>query len=268
MLRTSHHRHRTATRTAALTGTLAGAALLAAGTALLAAPAAATTGPALDGACTDAEGVTVVVDSTALGGGIEAGCAPEGGVTGTEALLAAGFTEARDPSGFICAIEGQPDPCPTEFTGEYWSYWFAEPGAAAWTTYQEGSDTAVTAPGAVEGWRYGDGAAGPDVALPVVAAPAPEEEPVEETAAGGADAAADDAAAGDGVTDATDDAVAGAEPAADGPAVPLLAGLGLLAALAVAAVVVARRRSAPRADDAVPHPAQDAAQDAAGTPQR
>lgn len=231
MLRTTHRPRPAAVVLAAV--------LAAPGTALLALPATAATGSSLEGACTDADGVTVVVDATALGGAIEAGCAPEGGVTGTEALLAAGFTEARDPSGFICAVDDRPDPCPTEFTGEYWSYWYAEPGADAWTAYEEGSDTAVAAPGAVEGWRWGDGAAGPDVTLPVVAAETP--------------------ATDDGAADEAD--AAPADDDAAGPAVPLLAGLGLLAVLAVAAVVVARRRSAQAADDAA-----DRSPDHAGTP--
>ncbi|WP_225754555.1 hypothetical protein [Actinotalea sp. Marseille-Q4924] len=212
------------------------AVLVAPGAALVAVPAAAAAA-APEGACTDAQGVTVVVDSTDLGGGIEVGCAPEGGVTGTEALVAAGFSESRDPSGFICAVDGLPDPCPTEFTGDYWSYWFAEPGSGSWESYQEGSDTAVTAPGAVEGWRYGDGGAGPDVALPI-AAPAPDAE--SDAAADGTEESEDAAA---GSADGTEEASADAA----GPALPLVVGLGLLAALAVAAVVVARRRSAPAA---------------------
>lgn len=210
----------------------AAVALAAPAGALLAAPAAATTDPGLAGACADDQGVTVVVDATALGGAITAGCAPEAGVTGTEALLAAGFTEGRDPSGFICAVDGLPDPCPTEFTGQYWSYWFAEPGADTWTMYEEGSDTAVTAAGAVEGWRYGDGSEGPPVALPVVAAT---DEATDEV---GSDAGGEEAVGQTADDDAT------------GPAAPLLVGLGLLAALALAAVVVARRRSTPATDGA------------------
>lgn len=260
MLRTPHRPTTAARRPHRAPAVLAAVALAVPGVTLLAGPAAAATGSALEGACTDSDGVTVVVDSTALGGGIEAGCAPEGGVTGTEALLAAGFTEARDPSGFICAVDGLPDPCPTEFTGEYWSYWFAEPGGDTWESYQEGSDTAVTAPGAVEGWRYGDGSAGPEVALPVVAGsqePSAEEATTQDGSAsqdGGQDAGTED--------DGVDAAPTPAEDPA-GPAVPLLAGLGLLAALVVAALVVARRRSAQATDDAGERAAQDA--DVAGT---
>lgn len=257
MLRTPHRPIPAAAAAAVLAAPVS--ALLA----LLALPASAATGSALEGACTDADGVTVVVDTTALGGGIEAGCAPEGGVTGTEALLAAGFTESRDPSaGYICAVDGLPDPCPTEFTGEYWTYWFAEPGADAWTMYQVGSDEAVTVPGAVEGWRWGDGAAGPEVTLPVVAADPAEQGAAEDPA----EDAGQEATSDDGGTTA-DDAATPADDDGDGPAVPLLVGLGLLALLAVAAVVVARRRSAQAAEDA--EDAEDAADhspDRAGTP--
>nr|WP_297426905.1 hypothetical protein [uncultured Actinotalea sp.] len=248
MLRTTHP-----LRTAAVTAIV----LAAPGTALLALPAtaapttaAAVVGAAdaapLEGACTDADGVTVVVDATALGGTLEAGCAPEGGVTGTEALIAAGFTETRDPAaGFVCAVDGQPDPCPTEFTGEYWSYWYAEPGADTWTMYAEGSDTAVTVPGAVEGWRWGDGSAGPEVALPIVAAEAPADPAPTAEDDGPADPAPEPS------TETVEDTGApgtAADDDAAGPAVPLLAGIGLLGVLAVAAVVVARRRATP--DDA------------------
>lgn len=235
MLRTTHR---------PLPAVLTTLALATLATAAPALAATAATGTPLEGACPDADGVTVVVDSTALGGGIEAGCAPEAGVSGTEALLAAGFTEARDPSGFVCAVDGLPDPCPTEFTGEYWSYWYAEPGAQTWTAYQEGSDTAVVAAGAVEGWRYGDGSEGPAVTLPVVAA--------EDTTTTTDSADAGTAEDAEGTPDAATD------PA--GPAVPLLVGLGLLGALAVAGVVVARRRSAPWTDDA------DSSPDRTGTP--
>jgi hypothetical protein len=257
VLRTTHRR-RPAVLTALVLAT-PGAALLALPATAAPATAAAVVGAAdaapLEGACTDADGVTVVVDATALGGTLEAGCAPEGGVTGTEALLAAGFTETRDPAGFVCAVDGLPDPCPTEFTGEYWSYWYAEPGADAWTVYGEGSDTAVTVPGAVEGWRWGDGSAGPEVALPLVAAEPAEPEATTESTEG--DGAADPTTeptaepsddATPGSTEDPDAAGTGADDGAAGPAVPLLAGLGLLGVLAVAAVVVARRRAAP--DDA------------------
>jgi hypothetical protein len=171
------------------------AALLAAITlpVLLAAPAAAADQP--DGPCEDG-GVTVVVDSTALGGEVLMGCATEDPASGTEALQQAGFTDTRDDSGLICAIDALPDPCPTEFTGEYWSYWY---GDGEWQNYMEGSDTAAPADGAVEGWRWGDGSTPPAVDLASLpGASAPEGSETE--------------AAAETVTDAADDA---AETTAD-----------------------------------------------------
>lgn len=126
---------------------------------LAAAPAQA----ASEGACTDPAGVTVVVDATALGGDVSIGCADDAPATGTDALRQAGFTDTRDASGLTCAIDSLPDPCPTTFEGSYWSYWHAQDGA--WQAYMEGPDTAVPQAGGVEGWRWSDGSAGPDVDL-------------------------------------------------------------------------------------------------------
>lgn len=191
--------------------------------ATLAPPAAAAppVGQAVLPACAD--GVTVVVDFTDLGGEIETGCATEA-ATGTEALRSAGFTDTRDASGLVCAIEAAPDPCPETFSGSFWSYWHAAPGGA-WESYLEGPDTAVPQPGAVEGWRHNDGSTGPSVTP----------------------SAAD--AAGTTATPApTDGATAVLEaPTDDGarsaPSTGLLAAAVLLALLAVAAALVARHRS-------------------------
>lgn len=128
---------------------------------------AAAPAQAADGGCTDPAGVTVVVDATALGGDVSIGCADDAPATGTDALRQAGFTDTRDASGLICAIDSLPDPCPTTFDGSYWSYWHAQDGA--WQAYMEGSDTAVPQAGGVEGWRWSDGSAGPDVDLAALA---------------------------------------------------------------------------------------------------
>ena len=128
------------------------------------APAAASP----SGACTDPAGVTVVVDATALGGDVQVGCAAGAPATGTDALREAGFTDTRDAAGMICAVDARPDPCPATFTGQYWSYWYAKDGA--WVAHQEGSDTSAPAPGSVEGWRWSDGSAGPEVDLATLAA--------------------------------------------------------------------------------------------------
>ena len=134
-----------------------------------------------DGACTDPTGVTVVVDATALGGDVSIGCADDSPATGTDALRQAGFTDTRDASGLICAVDNLPDPCPTTFEGSYWSYWNAQDGT--WQAYMEGSDTAAPQPGGIEGWRWSDGSAGPDVDLTALTTPTPEAtDPATETA--------------------------------------------------------------------------------------
>ena len=148
-----------------------------------------------DGACTTPDGVTVVVDSTDLGGEVLVGCG-EGATTGTEVLRAAGFTETRDESGLICAIDALPDPCPAEFTGSYWSYWFAD-ADTGWQMYQEGSDTAHPEAGSVEGWRYNDGSQGPGVAPEEALAATPTADPESP----GSDSAGSDAATPDDESD-------------------------------------------------------------------
>lgn len=230
-------------------GRRAVAALLLSGAAFAIAPtASAATGPA--GPCTDPDGVTVVVDLTELGGDVEVGCAPTA-ATGAEALTAAGFTDTRDAAGLVCALESMPDPCPTKFTGTYWSYWTATPDGE-WTTYMEGPDTAVPAPGSLEGWRYGDGMAGPTVT------PA-------DALAGAADAGTDDTAAPtDDATveatttaaDGTDTELAVADDAEDGDGTPawLVVVIGVAAVGLGAAVLVGLSR---RRQDISGPPGQD-----------
>lgn len=214
------------------------AALLTAGLLGLAAPGATALVPTAaepSGACPDDTGVTVVVDKTDLGGEVEIGCATTPG-TGTEVLQAAGFTDVRDDSGLICAIDSLPDPCPAEFTGSYWSYWYAEAGGE-WQTYLEGSDTAQPAAGSVEGWRYNDGSQPPSVEAPV---PGEGEEPaVEETEEPAEEAPADD----DGATAGPAPEGSG-EQSSSGPSPVLLTAAGVIAVLAAGAVLLARRRSA------------------------
>lgn len=173
-------------------------------------------------ACVGEEGVTVVVDFTDLGGGIEVGCAAGDPATGRDALAAAGFTPADGAyPGMICTIDAQPEPCPAEFTGSYWAYWSAEDGGA-WAAYQVGADAADPAPGAVEGWRYNDGATPPGVTSAALAA---------------AESAADSA-----VESAADSAAAAEAMAGSGVPPATLAGVAGVGALAAAAVLVARRR--------------------------
>lgn len=131
----------------------------------------ATAGPlAARGGCAVGTGVTVVVDSSDLGGSIETGCAIGDPATGRAALSAAGFTAVDGAPGLICAIDARPEPCPATFQGEYWSYWHAKPGQS-WTSYQVGADSSTPVRGEVEGWRYGNGAVEPGITSAAAVSP-------------------------------------------------------------------------------------------------
>lgn len=220
---------RAATSTTHRTLRLVGAVVLAAGLGATAPVVAHAGAPAMveTGVCPDAEGVTVVVDKTDLGGEVEIACATDAS-TGTAALQSAGFADTRDAANLICAIDALPDPCPAEFTGSYWAYWTAERGGE-WEMAMVGPDEAVPVAGGVEGWRYNDGSAGPSVDVPD---PAAEEDATESTEASG------DVQDGTSVTSSEAEPT---EPSGPSPAA-IGAGVAIVAALAVAAVL-ARRRS-------------------------
>lgn len=130
------------------------------GLVVLASPSVSANAQSRADACAAGTGVTVVVDSSDLGGTTKTGCAPGDPATGREALSSAGFAAADSAPGMVCAIDSLPDPCPTTFDGSFWSYWHAQPGDA-WTSYLVGADSSIPVRGEVEGWRYNDGSAGP-----------------------------------------------------------------------------------------------------------
>ncbi|TRY19036.1 hypothetical protein FOJ82_08025 [Tessaracoccus rhinocerotis] len=126
-----------------------------------------------DGPCTDASGVTVVVDHQELGGGVVVRCAqdfPPTGGTGLQALQLAGFIPAgtvKDGASFVCRINNRPaadedltvggqayrENCiATPPDGAFWSYWHAKPGGQ-WTFSQLGAARSVQ-PGGYEGWSF------------------------------------------------------------------------------------------------------------------
>jgi len=117
-------------------------------------------------ACTPGTGVTVVVDFTAFGLGVQTGCRLGDPPTGLNALQGAGFTVTgtqRWGLAFVCRINGQPtpaqDPCVnTPPPTAYWSYWHGTPGGT-WTYSSVGASSYNPAIGTVEGWRYGSGQA-------------------------------------------------------------------------------------------------------------
>ena len=126
-------------------------------------PSAASPAPApaaLAGACTDATGITVVVDFSAFGDGVVVRCAPQPVRSGFDALTRAGFTFAGTTQfpGLLCRINGEPasDPCHgAPPPNAYWGYWHA-PRGGSWTYSTSGAGSRVPPAGSVEGWSFGD----------------------------------------------------------------------------------------------------------------
>lgn len=142
---------------------------------LVAATAWLTAAPAGAAACTGDDGVTVVVDSTAVGGGIRVACAPGDPASGLAALTAAGFgvDEVASQAGFVCRIDGAPSDQGCQQTppaDAYWGYWHAERGGS-WSYSRAGAGSRDPAPGSVEGWAFTTGGGAPTA--PGVAPPAP-----------------------------------------------------------------------------------------------
>lgn len=99
----------------------------------------------------------MVVDSGT--GAPTTGCVPfKEGLTGQEALVAAGHKLTFDKNGFICRIDGVPDTCASDNT-HYWSYFHRAPGAAAdkWAYSEKGAADYTVHPGESEGWAYQNG---------------------------------------------------------------------------------------------------------------
>lgn len=142
-------------------------------------PASAASGSA--GYCKDDSGVTVVVDMSALGGGVTVRCAADAGagVSGLDALRSAGFAvtgTTRFGLSFVCRIQGRPTasevlpipgddgyqercvntPPPTAF----WGYWYA-PNRGGWTYSSSGAQAHETIPGGFEGWAFALGGSSP-----------------------------------------------------------------------------------------------------------
>lgn len=141
----------------------------------------AAAGPAVaaGGACPGASGVTVVVDSTALGGGVSVRCAPGAPASGLAALTGAGFAVQMvlNVPKAVCRINNLPGPdkqdCVNMPPGNaFWSYWHASRGGS-WAFAQGGAGSWTPRPGSVEGWAFSTAspAAPPAVAPP--AAPSP-----------------------------------------------------------------------------------------------
>ena len=134
---------------------------------------------AAEGACSDAEGVTVVVDFGPLGGGVTVRCAPGAQASGLAALAAAGFAVEQPVStpGFVCRIAGKPAPADescidTPPVTAYWSYWHADRGGS-WQLSATGASRQPPQ-GSVDGWSFAKDAAAGSPPPPSVAPPPPE----------------------------------------------------------------------------------------------
>jgi hypothetical protein len=129
-----------------------------------------------EGPCPGAEGVTVIVDFGALGGGVHVRCAPGAPSSGFDALDRAGvdYDTALRSGGFLCRIAGKPatDPCidPSPASA-HWSYWLAERGGA-WCYSNLGAGNRRPPQGTVEGWSFVQGSGAGDAHPPTLAPPA------------------------------------------------------------------------------------------------
>lgn len=100
--------------------------------------------PAGAAACSDASGVTVVVDYHELGGGLVAVCDPEGAGGSAAALFPDnGFplTFVQQTPGFVCRVTGVPadDPCvQTPPTDAYWALFWSTGSSGTWTYASQG----------------------------------------------------------------------------------------------------------------------------------
>jgi hypothetical protein len=222
----------------------ASSVLLLAAALVVALPAAPAT--ASEGACPDGNGVTVVVDATDIGGAIVTRCAMGDPTTGRSALELAGFVVTDSQPGMICAIDAQPDPCPTTFEGSYWSYWHGSPGGD-WISYQVGADSSDPVPGEVEGWRYNDGSVGPGIAPADVTAPLASQSSVPSPAATPTPSAAGTSTATATAKPAGDDSSSTAS--ATGDRLVLLTAIGVAALIAVLVVVFLLRSRNRRASE-------------------
>ncbi|MEM9517433.1 MAG: hypothetical protein AAGA42_21480 [Actinomycetota bacterium] len=145
----------------AVVGALAPAAASSSASARSAAPdEEAAAGEQIDESCTDADGVTVVVDFQELGGGVNVRCAPGPIDSGLDAFNRADIVwegTRRDP-GFVCRIAGRPGPVDeacgnTPPANAYWSYWLA-PRGGTWCYSNLGAGNRTPPPGTVEGWSF------------------------------------------------------------------------------------------------------------------
>jgi hypothetical protein len=92
-------------------------------------------------------------------------CVLEAVSSALEATAAAGFRYEFVPKqiGFVCQIDGYPDPCNGAPGDAYWSLWIAQ--NAQWTYSTTGSATLPTPTDAIVAWSFGAGEE-PSLAVP------------------------------------------------------------------------------------------------------
>src|SRR5262249_26205989 len=108
-----------------------------------------------NGACAGTSGITIVVDATNAGGGVNVRCALGAQSNGWNALPNAGHTvgPVTNQPQAVCTIDGEPtDGYPTCWATKYWSYWHAPNtrAGATWTYSAVGATTYKPALGSVE----------------------------------------------------------------------------------------------------------------------
>lgn len=127
--------------------------------------------------CTDAGGVSVVVDFRELGGGLQTTCDPSGGGRSAAALLTGNgypITYAQRQPGFVCRVAGVPttDPCVnTSPANAYWGLYWSNGTSGSWF-YSTLGATSLTVPagGSVAFAWQGASQGAPGVAPPRYAA--------------------------------------------------------------------------------------------------
>lgn len=166
---------------------LLGAAALLAGAAVPLALGPSPTPASAAGACAP-QGVTVVVDFGALGGGVQRTCASGGG---TAATLLGGhsLTRVQSDPGAVCSVDGKPaQTCPRmPPANAYWALFWSDGTSSHWTYASLGVDALrVPAGGSVAlAWQSAAGNRAPAVAAPVTKTAAPAKKPAKKSAKAG-----------------------------------------------------------------------------------
>lgn len=153
------------------------AALVVVGTGAL--PALIAPAPAVAAGCSGSTGVTAVVDFNQLGGGVSAGCAPDGhGDVASRVFDEAGYTQTAHPEmpGFVCRVENKPaagEPCAEE--DAFWSLWYSDGTSGKWVFSQRGAGSLRLRDGwyVAWSWHQGSGDAEPPTVNPTPHASTP-----------------------------------------------------------------------------------------------